>query len=238
MPIYIGVGGKARKVKVAYIGDSQGNAQVIYKSGVVPDGYIPVEYIYNNHSYTNYIDTGIIPNSYTRIIVKFKLRSTAINDRGILGTGSGIGYMGIINDNSNTYHNLDIYNGENIGSIAITADTIVTIDINRTASKNSYYKLGSNSETSLSIPSNNVTTSNSIYLFGASGSNIYSNNICIYSCAIYQSMLNGTLSKNYIPCIRTSDGRVGMWESVGGSFNTGSNTNSDSYFTSGPVIES
>ena len=73
MSIYIGVNGVAKRIVSGYIGNSSGNAEIIYKSGIVPSGYIPVEYIFNDHNNLNKIDTGIIPTTYTRLIAKMSI---------------------------------------------------------------------------------------------------------------------------------------------------------------------
>lgn len=224
MSIYIGVNGIAKKVKQAYIGVN-GNAQVIYKTGVVPDGYIPVEYIYNYHSYANYINTTIKPNTYTRIVCKIAIGP---NNDGTSGIDiiSDITHMRIIADNASTY-NLRIEVGEATSEKTVSISSPFEIDLNRSANKDSYLN-----NTLIFNNTNTYNGSDFIYLLKET----MSKDIRIYSCAIYESMLNGVLSRNYIPCIRISDGKVGMWESVQQTFESGSNSNY--YYSSGPVITS
>lgn len=227
MSIYIGVNGKARKVVSGYIGDAYGNAQVIYKAGIVPSGYIPVQYIYNDHDYANYIDTELKPNTYTRIICKisFGPKQTSSITRIIVGNGYNINI--IKNYGYNSSNNIRVAVGDSEQTVTYQDSTVHTLDLNRDANKGTY-----SDNTLLFTNSSSFTDNNNIAIFHSEGLV----DMRIWSCAIYQSMLNGTLSKNYIPCIRVSDGRVGMWESVGKIFKTGSN---DSHqYSSGPVITS
>ena len=77
MAIYIGVGGKARKVVGGYVGNMNGKAEIIYGGGDLPSGYVPYTYIYKN-SYvakiTNYdSESSTHPsyNTYTQILCDF-----------------------------------------------------------------------------------------------------------------------------------------------------------------------
>lgn len=230
MAIYIGVGGVAKKVIQIYGGDDYGNAKVIYKHGIVPDGYIPVEYIFNDHSATNYIDTGVKPNTYTRLIAKIAFDNnynpSSYFNAMIIDGGSNIAIKG------QRWNNGDLYIGANVGSMGWyptttrTIGTIYTLDLNRSANKDSYFN-----DTLIFTNTSSFNSDYNLWLFcnGNRGERIY-------SCAIYQSMLTGTLTKNYIPCIRVSDQRVGMWEAVEGVFCPGSNATSQ--FSNGPIIQS
>ena len=225
MAIYIGVNGQAKKVKTAYIGDTYGNAQVIYKAGIVPSGYIPVQYIFNNHIEDNHISTGITANDYTRAILKFSgptASYTSSSQYNILAASS---YNIKYNDYRTDLHNIYVNVGSGSYSKGYSSRTIYIVDINRNASKETYVndsKIFTNQSTGIG---------GTIQLLGSNTKQVY-----IYSLAIYQSILTGVLTKNYIPCIRISDERVGMWESVNGVFEIGSATSSSSYFSSGPVI--
>ena len=231
MSIYIGVNGKARKVKSAYIGDAYGNAQVIYKAGIVPNGYIPVQYICNYHDNLNRIDTGIKANTYTRIICKISMGDGQISSNTVrfIGPNSDSGNMHIYKFYEyNHANNIQVVVGDKTATVTL-GTSVHTLDLNRNANKESYFD-----NTLLFTNSISYTDESFIYLFAGSGLK----DVRLHSCAIYQSMLTGVLTKNYIPCIRISDQRAGMWESVGGTFQPGSNTTVSSYFTSGPVITS
>lgn len=242
MSIYIGINGQARQIKSAYIGDTYGNAQVIYKSGIVPSGYIPVEYIYNDHNNLNKIDTEIIPNTYTRLIVKMSIGSNFPNPsvvsynvdrdapfRQFAGNSNiSIDIRRLINSSNSTHiRYLKFICGAKSHQIDFNLNTIYTIDFNQNANKESYLD-----NTLIYTNTSAFTGTDSIKLFNSSNQR----DTKLYSCAIYQSMLTGTLTKNYVPCIRISDERVGMWESVGKTFETGSATSTSNYFSAGPVI--
>ena len=83
MAIYIGVGGKARKVVSGYAGIS-GKASIIYNSGGnLPTGYVPYTYIYKIGKYEiDAINTpsGYYLNNYTQVICDFKIGSTSVSD--------------------------------------------------------------------------------------------------------------------------------------------------------------
>lgn len=227
MAIYIGVNGQAKKVKSAYIGDTYGSAKPIYKSNIVPDDYIPVEYIFNNHTNINKLSTGITCNDYTRVVLKFACPSSPGSANGItiLKTGSSVSFF--VSLTSSYSRAIRVWIGS--GTYESNYDSNVhTVDINRNIDKETYFdntKVFTNNSTGIngSIELLNDECTNGIY---------------IYSLTIYQSMIDGTLTKNFIPCIRKSDGRAGMWESVNKSFYGGSAMNSTDYFSPGPVITS
>lgn len=238
MAIYIGVNGQAKRVKSAYMGDTYGNAQVIYKEGIVPSGYIPVEYIYNDHSAVNSIDTEILPTTYTRLIIKMSIGNNLPTPQ----TASEDSYRQFIgNSNINinirqyqvktgqwpTYHHLKFTCGTKTHTIDFSKNTIYTIDFNQNINKETYLN-----DNLIFTNTSSFTGETSISLFSASNQR----DVKLYSCAIYQSMLTGTLTKNYIPCIRISDERAGLWESVGKTFETGSATSTSNYFSAGPPI--
>lgn len=60
----------ARKAKAIYVGNSQNKAVKVWPNGSVPEGYQEVEYIRSVYN-CNGFETGIIPNSNTRIIITF-----------------------------------------------------------------------------------------------------------------------------------------------------------------------
>ena len=60
----------ARKVKGIYVGNSSNQAVKVWPNGRVPEGYQEVEYIRSVYN-CNGFETGIVPNSNTRIIITF-----------------------------------------------------------------------------------------------------------------------------------------------------------------------
>lgn len=243
MAIYIGVNGQAKRVKSAYMGDTYGNAQVIYKEGIVPSGYIPVEYIFNDHNNQNTIDTGIIPTTYTRLIAKMSIgnnfpdpqpRDSYVDRdapfRQFIGNSNiSIDIRRYTNwsNGSIKYRYLKFICGAKTHQIDFNLNTIYTIDFNQNANKESYLD-----NTLIYTNTSTFTGTDSIKLFNSTSQK----DTKLYSCAIYQSILTGTLTKNYIPCIRISDERVGLWETVNRTFETGSATSSSDYFSAGPLI--
>lgn len=228
MPIYVGIEGKARKIKVGYAGDINGNAKVIYKEGIVPSGYIPVQYIFNDHANLNSINTTILCNTYTRIVCKISYGPNQIVSDTAQIIGDSKFKMNIYrfyeyNHPNNVSVNID----GTSQTVTMQNSTIHTFDLNRNANKETYYD-----NTLLFTNTSTYSSEGGIRILGQSALR----DVRIHSCAIYHSMLNGILTRNYIPCIRIADGRVGMWETVEGKFEAGSNATSQ--YSNGPIITS
>lgn len=100
MPVYVGVNGESKLVTEAYIGNKYNQAVPIYLKNIIPKGFSPVEYIYSVSDLGDgFIDTGVIPNQYTKMIITF---SPGTN-RCTLLTTEKYDYNYIENDNCSTY---------------------------------------------------------------------------------------------------------------------------------------
>lgn len=247
MAIYIGVNGKAKKVKSAYIGNSNNQAVPIYKGSILPSGYLAVSYIYSN-SDDQSLNTGIIPSQYTKSIVVGAIgyynsaqgSITILNGNGntnnsyfMILTRTGTSgsykyypYMGCgNNESSNTdsaiYTPVSSYNTTNINKFIMT--------LNKNTNKQSYYKYNGTEKFVVSNTGGNFTGSQ-IKLMGNSTQSF----ICY--CVIYQNILNSaTPTGEYYPCIKKSTGAAGLWNPYGNNGNGEFLTNS--YIVAGPVIE-
>ncbi len=176
-------------------------------SAELPDGYTKLESIIS--SGTQYINTGFLPNSNSRIVM----------DVAWAGSGGG-----------------SLFGARNTNSATATAANVLFITATGTP-RCDYY--GTSVTGSTAMPTTritvernkNVTTvgSQTITNTAATGSTAYPwflftmNNIgtagtkCLaelYSCQIYD---NGTLARDFVPCINTS-GVVGLYDLVNGVF--------------------
>ena len=150
----------------------------------------------------------IIPNAYTRLIVKCSFASN-------FGPGNS-NYMMVGTSNLNVgasgWNNLGyiyINAGSQVAQRTITVNKIYTVDINKNLSKESYLD-----NEYLFKNQDPINTTNKITIF----SQYEVAGFRLYSCAIYQSMTTGILTKNYIPCIKIEGNIAGLWESVKGVF--------------------
>lgn len=185
---------------------------------VLPSGYTVVEYIQNTgHSY---IDTDFIPNQDTRIVCDMKLDSSDYSPR-LWGAGAWNSSSGLNLDyESGTLRISWLGNGgwTNINSVMTNFDRHV-YDLD----KNVLYVDGTSAST---YTLTSMTTSDNLAIFtyiynGRPSSTTDWNNEFfrgkMYSFKVYD---NGTLVRNYIPCIRDNDSKVGAYDIVNDVFYT------------------
>lgn len=178
-------------------------------TSILPSGYQQVEYIESTGP--AYIDTGIIPNTNTKIDISF---NTFIKGNYGVIFGGEDSYM------SNAFHlynssgNFDIGFGAKYSATQVTYDTytkyIFVMD-------KSGFKLN---DTTGTFSTNTISTTYSIYLFAVHrATNVIDSNAQkrIYYCKIYD---NGTLVRDMIPCYKTSDSTIGMYDLVNNVFYT------------------
>lgn len=189
----------------------------------LPLGYTEVEYIQS--SGTQYIDTGFKPNSNTKYDLVASVDAyTSSTSYIISAQGNG--------KRNNIYFSANGYYSGGYGSAYFNSTTALTIGTkyNMVLDKNELYLDGTlvhtfNTETFENTYNAYLFSQNST---GADGTN-YSN-IKLYSCKIYD---NGTLVRDFVPCYRNSDNKVGLFDLANnvyytitgtGSFAKGSDT--------------
>ena len=210
----------AKEVKSIFVGNSSNKAVRVYPN--LPDIYQRCEYLYDTN-YTEFIKTGIKPNSNTRVVIDAKKNnSTNSNyDRELFYVNHSDTYFSIswrhtssetsaghIYFNFGTNHTVDYrinyadwWNGRH------------TYDFNRSGGH--FYcdtvHVGQSTNTF-------GTLSNEIYLWDyGSADDYYIARWYIYSCKIYQ---NGILVRDMWPCYRKSDYKPGMFDFVNDVFYT------------------
>lgn len=172
----------------------------------LPAGFRQVEYIQSSGE--QYIDTGFKPNNNTRLVL------SANND-----SSSSAWVYGAWNGANNAAFGLlvsGIYYGTTSASVTVSTGNLA-VDHNRNA-----YSVNGTVGT---ITAQTFTCNYPIYLFALnnigspSGGRFYGK---LYSCQIYD---NGTLIRDYVPCINPS-GEAGLYDLVYGVFygNAGSGT--------------
>lgn len=164
------------------------------------NGYTKLEYIQS--SGTQYIDTGFIPNQDTRIDLKFVPLN--VSNDGVYVFGSGI-------SSTNRAYELYPWNGtfqSNFGSNSVNTAT---------ATANASYEVSKNKNV---VTINGVSYSNATSTFTApytldlfvlhrSSVLLPRNGMRLYYAKIWD---NGTLVRDFIPVLRTSDNTVGLFD--------------------------
>ena len=206
---YIGVDGKARKIKKGYVGVEN------FVPRALPSGYTQVEYIQS--SGTQYIDTGFKPSWNSRVVV----------DVSDIPSGNGM-IFGCRNASSataaqqfNIYRNSDGMRSDYFGTNATLSISNTTSRTVIDKNKNVVTMYG---KTVTNTAVSSGTVGYNLFLFAVNNvgsANSYAS--CkLRSCQIYD---NGTLVRDYVPCMNAS-GAVGLYDIVNSKFygNAGSGT--------------
>lgn len=180
----------------------------------LPTGYTQVKYIQS--SGTQFIDTGFIPKSTTRVVMDCEVTYTA----------DWIMIFGAYN--ANAYYSwwavgssMKPYYGS--ANLTISGDTgRMTLDANGNA-----WSVGGNSVT---FSAQTFTATSTAYIFSVNNGWNYANaSMKLYSCKIWD---NGTMVRNYVPCVDAS-GTVGLYDLVNSKFYT--NAGTGQFFAPEPV---
>jgi len=168
----------------------------------LPSGYTPLLYI--ESSGTQYIDTGFKPNQDTRIVFD------GYND----ATNSGWTFGGCTSLTSNQFmFSCSSANSFRYGSTGVSLANVPIGHFVADLNKNTY-KL--NNETG-SLSSQTFSCPYTAYLFKVNSAGTASTGSFIgklYSCQIYD---NGTLVRDFVPCLNVS-GKSGLYDKVNGVF--------------------
>lgn len=203
----------------------------------VPNEYTQLEYIESTG--TQYIDTGYVPTATTRIEVDLSFTSDTYAGSGgntFFGTsnyainfGSDAGQAYILFPWLCRYGS----SGCGISSFSINASLKTTRQTVVLDAKNKVARYGTVSQT---LSQTQSSASGSIYLFGIHNSDgsalVYSRNagMFVYAARIYE---NDVLVRDFIPARRNSNGVIGMYDTVTGTFFTNSGTGT---FIAGPAV--
>lgn len=186
----------------------------------LPSGYTEVEYLQGTG--TQYIDTGFTPNQDTRVVVDFKIQGGT--NEVLFGARTSSSADGICFYKRTTGYYASQYNDT-------ISDTSVVNDTNRhivDTNKNITYLDG---KTVLAHTAGTFTAPNTMTLFASNdnGTVKYYANATIYSCQVYD---NGTLVRDFIPCINAS-GVTGLYDAENGAFYT--NAGTGTFFAGNPI---
>ncbi len=182
----------------------------------LPSGYKQLEYIQS--SGTQYINTGFIPKSTSKVFADFQVTEKRSKNNDIFGVVGQFSFR--------QYANSDFF--RTVCGSAADFETSVSILTRHVVEKTM-------TETKIdglySVSTDASTVSNAIFLFAYNAGSYVSNygHLKLYSCQICD---NDVLVRDFVPCIK-DDGEVGLYDLAGKQFygNAGTGT-----FTAGPVI--
>lgn len=189
------------------------NGVVLWKKGLLPSGYTQLEYIESTG--TQWIDTGVYGTDKTSVHIKYiATKTSSQNGFGIIGYQSGFKlsptFQRVIwtNQGDNQFRY-----GDKL------TDTFKRVNINEVVEET--FGNGSWIYNGVNIPletTNSFTTSpNTMVLFSLKNRTVIMSLaiIKLYFCSIEE---NGTLVRNLLPARRNSDGKLGMYDMVTGTY--------------------
>ena len=196
----------------------------------LPIGYTHLDYIQS--SGTQYINTGFIPNSNSRIVVK-ALLNTAHSIYGVNQSGANFNMTGSTGNGGVMY-----YYWGNGGASAQTNyfDQVHTFEQDKNICRvdGNLYHTYTASSWAATVP---------VFLFGRNNGSLNDSGTArIYSCQLYD---NGVLARNFIPC-KNASGTIGMYDTVGqafygnagsGSFTVGNDMHDYEFMLTYPTIK-
>lgn len=195
----------------------------------LPSGYTEVDYIAS--SGTQYIDTGVVPSSTTRVVCDFSFKEVP-TDRARNGWASGgsVEAFWFGGDNDHATFAASVCNNTVVSTTGVALDTgRHTFDISPSALKfdgTEFTNLGQ-------TPYSSRSSTGTMYLFAErQGWTTPIGAYCkmaLYSCKIYSE---DTPVRDFVPAVRDSDGAVGLYDTVSDVFFTNRGTGA---FTSGTV---
>lgn len=196
------------------------------QGAALPSGYRRVEYI--ESSGTQYIDTGVEASSEARIVVDIDVleSNTNLDSVYIFGVRGSASFACKMSGSKQCA--VFFYNAENFVNVDIGTPTygrhVIDLD------KGSASVDGEGQHT---VSSGTFSTGESIYVSAQNNGSaaVSFMNLKIYSIELYES---DQKVRSMVPCVRSSDGAAGMYDTVGGSFYGNSGTGS---FSHGQYIE-
>lgn len=164
--------------------------------------YREIEYIETTKA--QYIDTGFIPDSNTRIIVDMALTATGTNYAfGARSSSSSRSFA--LTTNKDEGWRLGYYS--TFGSNVDHDKNRHTIEVNKNV-------LILDGDVIVTATEREFDCAYSLCLGAVKASTVYLGNTRIYACQIYD---NGTLVRDLVPCIN-ANGEIGMWDKLNNVF--------------------
>lgn len=168
--------------------------------------YILLEYIESDGE--QYIDTGFMPNQNTRVNIKYQ--TTTTSSACVFGVDNGWCSSAFA-----MFTNVVEY-GTKSASATLYGSSAITASLNKNV-------LSKNGSTLNTFTSSTFQSTGNLALFGLNrwGEVVEMTAMTFYSCQIYD---NGTLVRDFIPCIDVASGEVGLWDLVEDKFYGNSGT--------------
>ena len=190
---------------------------------VLSSGYTELEYIQS--SGTQYINTGFNPDNNTRLVVDFETL-TAQTDKHFFGSRISMG--------GTSFCFADTAQGTFRDDYARSQYTFPssTSEVGRyTLDKNKNFTSFAGSSHSHSYNSFSIPYPIYLCALNTGGSTTTFSSMRIYSCQIYD---NGAKVREMVPAKRDSDGAIGLYDTVGGTFYGNAGTGA---FAAGPEVK-
>ena len=196
------------------------NGVVLWRKSLLPSGYTQLEYIESTG--TQYIDTGIATtnNDFGFMLEAMPLTSSDVYPIGSRATNGGTRFFGVRSNSSTSFSY-----GWSFWTTATASQSYVnvrtTMSLNWLNSKKATIGDDSND-----LATANIANGRNITLFGVNGQ-------LLWTGRIYHAQISeGTgIVANFIPVMRNSDSKVGMYDTVTGQFFTNAGTGE---FIAGP----
>jgi hypothetical protein len=196
----------------------------------VPIEYQQIEYLQSTGE--QYIDSGVVLDSNSRMKISFKIPTQPTGPIGIAGTYlTNASYRIIWSQSSGRF--VRVYRD----TISFIASSYTSDILNIDSNKNALYLNGVLIDT---VADASFTSAENAWLFithKAGGGDLYNwmgqDGVSIYSCQIYD---NNTLVRNFIPCYRKSDSKPGLYDTINSAFYTNANTSATQDFIVGPDV--
>lgn len=176
----------------------------------LPSGYTEVEYIESTG--TQYIDTGFTLNQDTRMLLDFQYtagyRLAGVETRSNNTAGARLSDAFRIGKNTN---------GNWYTSYGNDYEHSVTHDNNRHLFDLNKNVLSIDGNTIYALESATFTAFDSVYIFNINN-NYFSSTSSAAVGKLYMAKLydDGDLIRDFVPCIRNSDGKGGLYDIIGG----------------------
>lgn len=222
----------AKAVKYIFIGNSSNQAVRVYPTHLIPSEYQECEYIYNVGA-TQYIDTGVYPNSDTRLQIVLKMVTASENGYFLGCANSTISnrmfYQAWDYDLPTPGTSFRYYIGTTYKALPYNSN-INTIDINKEYNGVCYFN-----QTSFKFNDTFGNMGCTYLLFGYhSGSNVYLSSNKEYRIYSFKAWQYGSLIRNMYPCYLKSDSLdAGMYDVVGNQYHSNAGSG---YFRKGPDV--
>lgn len=193
-------------ITVSYGGKSD-TFDVIVTYSPLPSGYTELDYVHADNG--AYLNTGYTPNANTSF--EYKISLEALKASGHVASAVNYYAFGI----RTSGYLVNRCGAEKSGSISYTVGTPIEVSMYMDNSDDIIID-GDVINTCAAGSSNPGVLS----LFTYNSQTNYYVNSKLYYMRIYE---NGVLVKEYIPCMRDSDNKIGLYETVSGAFASSSN---------------